>query len=149
MTDNSRARRGCGNNVISHLQKCLPFFNVFAKNNSRIGHPDWGDRVQKELCVFIQIDNSSTICWRSWLMSRCVMCSGLTSEPTHLHHPAHTQLAQDPLTGHTLVISTVPVAHTPLIGKSYVLHNCETCMISQKVHSLGQSQTLCSTLFKR
>ncbi|CAF97945.1 unnamed protein product, partial [Tetraodon nigroviridis] len=33
--------------------------------------------------------------------------SGLASEPSHLHHPAHTQLAQDPLTGHTLVISTV------------------------------------------
>ncbi|KAI3355184.1 hypothetical protein L3Q82_018039, partial [Scortum barcoo] len=42
-------------------------------------------------------------------------CASLTSEPTHLHHQAHTQLAQDPVTGHTLVISTMPVTHTPLI----------------------------------
>lgn len=60
------------------------------------------------------------------------MCPGLTSESTHLHHPAHTQLAQDPLTGHTLVISTMPVAHTPQIGKNH--DNRETCAQSQKLH---------------
>lgn len=65
-------------------------------------------------------------------------CSGLTSEPTHLHHPAHTQLAQDPLTGHTLVISAVSAAHTPLIGERhstiYYLHKmlnvCQTVSIN-------------------
>lgn len=48
-----------------------------------------------------------------------VLCcfAGLASEPTHFHHQGHTQLAQDPLTGHTLVISTVPVTHTPLVGR--------------------------------
>ncbi|XP_062297895.1 hepatocyte nuclear factor 4-gamma isoform X1 [Scomber scombrus] len=41
---------------------------------------------------------------------------GLTSEASHLHHPAHTQLAQDPVTGHTLVISSMPITHTPQIA---------------------------------
>ena len=60
-------------------------------------------------------------CWQSRkfkvVFLFCFICSGLTSEPSHLHHPAHTQLAQDPLTGHTLVISAVSAAHTPLIGE--------------------------------
>lgn len=67
-------------------------------------------------------------------MSYCVLCSGLTSEPTHLHHPTHTQVTQDPLTGHTLVISTVPVTHTPLIGKSRVL-----CLLSGIYLSISNS----------
>uniref|UniRef100_A0A3Q4GB04 Hepatocyte nuclear factor 4-gamma-like n=1 Tax=Neolamprologus brichardi TaxID=32507 RepID=A0A3Q4GB04_NEOBR len=45
-----------------------------------------------------------------------MLLGGLTTEPTHLHHSAHTQLAQDPVTGHTLVISTMPVNHTPQIA---------------------------------
>lgn len=39
-----------GNKVLSHLQKCLPFFSIHAKNNSRIWQPE--DGVQKEQCVF-------------------------------------------------------------------------------------------------
>lgn len=48
-----------------------------------------------------------------------MLFAGLASEPTHFHHhhQGHTQVAQDPLTGHTLVISTVPVTHTPLVGR--------------------------------
>ncbi|XP_076744208.1 hepatocyte nuclear factor 4-gamma isoform X1 [Maylandia zebra] len=45
-----------------------------------------------------------------------MLLGGLATEPTHLHHSAHTQLAQDPVTGHTLVISTMPVNHTPQIA---------------------------------
>ncbi|XP_023121994.1 hepatocyte nuclear factor 4-gamma isoform X1 [Amphiprion ocellaris] len=59
-----------------------------------------------KLCGLAKIDN----------LLHEMLLGGLTSEPTHLHHPAHTQLAQDPVTGHTLVISTVPVAHTPQIA---------------------------------
>ncbi|KAM8823731.1 hepatocyte nuclear factor 4-gamma isoform 2-T2 [Spinachia spinachia] len=55
-----------------------------------------------KLCGLAKIDN----------LLHEMLLGGLTSEATHLHHPAHTQLAQDPLTGHTLVISTLPVAHT-------------------------------------
>ncbi|XP_056155311.1 hepatocyte nuclear factor 4-gamma [Lampris incognitus] len=47
-----------------------------------------------------------------------MLLGGLSSEPAHLHQPSHTQLAQDPLTGHTLVISTMPVTHTPQIAAS-------------------------------
>ncbi|TNN86574.1 Hepatocyte nuclear factor 4-gamma [Liparis tanakae] len=59
-----------------------------------------------KLCGLAKIDN----------LLHEMLLGGLTSEPTHLHHPAHTQLAQDPLTGHTLVISTMPVAHTTAIA---------------------------------
>ncbi|XP_032360064.1 hepatocyte nuclear factor 4-gamma isoform X1 [Etheostoma spectabile] len=59
-----------------------------------------------KLCGLAKIDN----------LLHEMLLGGLTSEPTHVHHPAHTQLAQDPLTGHTLVISTMPVAHTPHIA---------------------------------
>ncbi|XP_076014180.1 hepatocyte nuclear factor 4-gamma [Genypterus blacodes] len=45
-----------------------------------------------------------------------MLLGGVTSEPTFLHDAAHTQLAQDPVTGHTLVISTMPVTHTPQIA---------------------------------
>ncbi|KAF3836026.1 hypothetical protein F7725_028584, partial [Dissostichus mawsoni] len=54
-----------------------------------------------KLCGLAKIDN----------LLHEMLLGGLTSEPTHLHHPTHTQLAQDPLTGHTLVISTMPVTH--------------------------------------
>ncbi|CAJ1082360.1 PREDICTED: hepatocyte nuclear factor 4-gamma isoform X1 [Xyrichtys novacula] len=59
-----------------------------------------------KLCGLAKIDN----------LLHEMLLGGLTSDPTHLHHSAHTQLAQDPLTGHTLVISTMPVTHTPLIA---------------------------------
>uniref|UniRef100_G3NCW1 Hepatocyte nuclear factor 4, gamma n=1 Tax=Gasterosteus aculeatus aculeatus TaxID=481459 RepID=G3NCW1_GASAC len=68
-----------------------------------------------KLCGLAKIDN----------LLHEMLLGGLTSEPTHLHHPAHTQLAQDPLTGHTLVISTLPVAHTTQIGKCQILDNPE------------------------
>ncbi|KAM9333758.1 hepatocyte nuclear factor 4-gamma [Pholidichthys leucotaenia] len=42
-----------------------------------------------------------------------MLLGGLASEATHLHHPTHAQVAQDPVTGHTLVISTMPVIHAP------------------------------------
>uniref|UniRef100_A0A673AKD7 Hepatocyte nuclear factor 4, gamma n=1 Tax=Sphaeramia orbicularis TaxID=375764 RepID=A0A673AKD7_9TELE len=63
-----------------------------------------------KLCGLAKIDN----------LLQEMLLGGLTSEPTHLHHPGHTQLAQDPVTGHTLVISTMPITHTPQLGKSYV-----------------------------
>ncbi|KAM6977682.1 hepatocyte nuclear factor 4-gamma [Aplochiton taeniatus] len=55
-----------------------------------------------KLCGLAKIDN----------LLQEMLLGGLSSEPAHLHHPAHTQLAQDPLTGHTLVISAMPVIQT-------------------------------------
>ncbi|XP_039982170.1 hepatocyte nuclear factor 4-gamma isoform X4 [Xiphias gladius] len=59
-----------------------------------------------KLCGLAKIDN----------LLHEMLLGGLISEPTHLHQPAHTQLAQDPITGHTLVIGTMPVTNTPLIA---------------------------------
>uniref|UniRef100_A0A673ANI6 Hepatocyte nuclear factor 4, gamma n=1 Tax=Sphaeramia orbicularis TaxID=375764 RepID=A0A673ANI6_9TELE len=72
-----------------------------------------------KLCGLAKIDN----------LLQEMLLGGLTSEPTHLHHPGHTQLAQDPVTGHTLVISTMPITHTPQLGKSYVylFNDSHTC----------------------
>uniref|UniRef100_A0A3Q2STA1 Hepatocyte nuclear factor 4-gamma n=1 Tax=Fundulus heteroclitus TaxID=8078 RepID=A0A3Q2STA1_FUNHE len=61
-----------------------------------------------KLCGLAKLDN----------LLHEMLLGGLTAESNHLHHPAHTQLAQDPVTGHTLVISTMPVAHVPPIGKA-------------------------------
>ncbi|XP_052357067.1 hepatocyte nuclear factor 4-gamma-like isoform X2 [Oncorhynchus keta] len=58
-----------------------------------------------KLCGLAKIDN----------LLQEMLLGGLASEPTHLHQPGHTQLAQDPLTGHTLVISAVPATHTSQI----------------------------------
>ncbi|CAB1340922.1 unnamed protein product [Coregonus sp. 'balchen'] len=58
-----------------------------------------------KLCGLAKIDN----------LLHEMLLGGLASEPTQLHHPGHTQLAQDPLTGHTLVISTMPATHTTQI----------------------------------
>lgn len=60
-------------------------------------------------------------------MGVSVFCPGLTSDNSHFHHPAHAQLTQDPVTGHTLLISTMPVAHTQQIGRE----NAHTSNISQ------------------
>ncbi|XP_068160241.1 hepatocyte nuclear factor 4-gamma isoform X2 [Antennarius striatus] len=59
-----------------------------------------------KLCGLAKIDN----------LLHEMLLGGLTSEPTHPHNASHTQLAQDPLTAHTLVISAMPAAHTPLIA---------------------------------
>ncbi|XP_013863919.1 hepatocyte nuclear factor 4-gamma isoform X3 [Austrofundulus limnaeus] len=59
-----------------------------------------------KLCGLAKIDN----------LLHEMLLGGLTTEPAHLHHQAHTQLAQDPVTGHTLVISTMPVTHIPQIA---------------------------------
>uniref|UniRef100_A0A3Q3WBM0 Uncharacterized protein n=1 Tax=Mola mola TaxID=94237 RepID=A0A3Q3WBM0_MOLML len=59
-----------------------------------------------KLCGLAKIDN----------LLHEMLLGGDAQPPAHLHHPAHTQLAQDPLTGHTLVISTMPVTNTPLIA---------------------------------
>ncbi|XP_042164697.1 hepatocyte nuclear factor 4-gamma isoform X3 [Oncorhynchus tshawytscha] len=57
-----------------------------------------------KLCGLAKIDN---------LLQEMLLGGGcLASEPAHLHQPGHTQLAQDPLTGHTLVISAMPATHT-------------------------------------
>ncbi|KAL4657265.1 hepatocyte nuclear factor 4-gamma-like [Arapaima gigas] len=37
-----------------------------------------------------------------------MLLGGLSTEPTHLPQPGHAQLAQDPLTGQTLLISSLP-----------------------------------------
>nr|XP_046148599.1 hepatocyte nuclear factor 4-gamma isoform X1 [Oncorhynchus gorbuscha]XP_046148601.1 hepatocyte nuclear factor 4-gamma isoform X1 [Oncorhynchus gorbuscha]XP_046148602.1 hepatocyte nuclear factor 4-gamma isoform X1 [Oncorhynchus gorbuscha] len=58
-----------------------------------------------KLCGLAKIDN----------LLQEMLLGGLSAEPAHLHHPGHTQLAQDPLTGHTLVISTMPATHTTQI----------------------------------
>ncbi|XP_029552739.1 hepatocyte nuclear factor 4-gamma isoform X3 [Salmo trutta] len=58
-----------------------------------------------KLCGLAKIDN----------LLHEMLLGGLAAEPAHLHHPGHTQLAQDPLTGHTLVISTMPATHTTQI----------------------------------
>ncbi|XP_052339561.1 hepatocyte nuclear factor 4-gamma isoform X1 [Oncorhynchus keta] len=54
-----------------------------------------------KLCGLAKIDN----------LLQEMLLGGLSAEPAHLHHSGHTQLAQDPLTGHTLVISTMPATH--------------------------------------
>ncbi|XP_023806050.1 hepatocyte nuclear factor 4-gamma isoform X1 [Oryzias latipes] len=59
-----------------------------------------------KLCGLAKIDN----------LLHEMLLGGLASEQSHLHHQGHTQLAQDPVTGHTLVISTVPVLHAPQIA---------------------------------
>ncbi|XP_077410580.1 hepatocyte nuclear factor 4-gamma isoform X2 [Vanacampus margaritifer] len=59
-----------------------------------------------KLCGLAKIDN----------LLHEMLLGGLTSENTHLHHPAHTQLTQDPVTGHTLLISTMPITHTQQIA---------------------------------
>ncbi|XP_034019627.1 hepatocyte nuclear factor 4-gamma isoform X1 [Thalassophryne amazonica] len=59
-----------------------------------------------KLCGLTKIDN----------LLHEMLLGGLNSDPAHLHHPAHTQLAQDPVTGHTFVISTMPVSHLPRIA---------------------------------
>ncbi|XP_031692196.1 hepatocyte nuclear factor 4-gamma isoform X3 [Oncorhynchus kisutch] len=61
-----------------------------------------------KLCGLAKIDN---------LLQEMLLGGGcLASEPAHLHQPGHTQLAQDPLTGHTLVISAMPATHTSQIA---------------------------------
>ncbi|XP_051785279.1 hepatocyte nuclear factor 4-gamma isoform X1 [Erpetoichthys calabaricus] len=37
-----------------------------------------------------------------------MLLGGSVNETAHLHHPVHPQLAQDPVTGHTIVLSTIP-----------------------------------------
>ncbi|XP_070960773.1 hepatocyte nuclear factor 4-gamma-like isoform X2 [Oncorhynchus clarkii lewisi] len=59
-----------------------------------------------KLCGLAKIDN----------LLQEMMLGGLASESAHLHQPGHTQLAQDPLTGHTLVISAMPATHTSQIA---------------------------------
>nr|XP_046211468.1 hepatocyte nuclear factor 4-gamma-like isoform X2 [Oncorhynchus gorbuscha] len=59
-----------------------------------------------KLCGLAKIDN----------LLQEMLLGGLASEPTHLHQPGHTQLAQDPLTGQTLVISAMPATHTSQIA---------------------------------
>ncbi|XP_064875362.1 hepatocyte nuclear factor 4-gamma-like isoform X3 [Oncorhynchus nerka] len=61
-----------------------------------------------KLCGLAKIDN---------LLHEMLLGGGcLASEPAHLHQPGHTQLAQDPLTGHTLVISAMPATHASQIA---------------------------------
>ncbi|KAJ0059643.1 hypothetical protein NL108_009146, partial [Boleophthalmus pectinirostris] len=55
-----------------------------------------------KLCGLAKIDN----------LLQEMLLGGFTTESAHLHHPTHTQLAQDPVTGHTLVISAMPVTHS-------------------------------------
>ncbi|KAL2085375.1 hypothetical protein ACEWY4_018695 [Coilia grayii] len=43
-----------------------------------------------------------------------MLLGGLTAEQPHLHPPGHPQLAQDPHTGHTLVISSINSIPAPL-----------------------------------
>lgn len=47
-----------------------------------------------------------------------VIFAGTSNDASHLHHPVHPHLAQDPLTGQTILISsmTAPV-HTEQIRK--------------------------------
>ncbi|XP_051910640.1 hepatocyte nuclear factor 4-gamma isoform X3 [Hippocampus zosterae] len=59
-----------------------------------------------KLCGLAKIDN----------LLQEMLLGGLTSDNTHFHHPAHAQLTQDPVTGHALLISTMPVAHTQQIA---------------------------------
>lgn len=69
-----------------------------------------------------------------------MLFAGLASDPTHFHHQGHTQLAQNPLTGHTLVISAVPVTHTPLVGRlcaCMCAHACDRMLTDESVKSLS------------
>ncbi|XP_077480430.1 hepatocyte nuclear factor 4-gamma [Stigmatopora argus] len=59
-----------------------------------------------KLCGLAKIDN----------LLHEMLLGGLTSENTHLHHPVHTQMTQDPLTGQTVLISTMPFTHTQQIA---------------------------------
>ncbi|XP_072323629.1 hepatocyte nuclear factor 4-gamma-like isoform X2 [Scyliorhinus torazame] len=39
-----------------------------------------------------------------------MLLGGTTSDPSHLHHPVHPHVAQDPMTGQTILISSMPAA---------------------------------------
>ncbi|XP_043545075.1 hepatocyte nuclear factor 4-gamma-like isoform X3 [Chiloscyllium plagiosum] len=42
-----------------------------------------------------------------------MLLGGTANDPSHLHHPGHPHVAQDPLTGQTILISSMPAAaHT-------------------------------------
>lgn len=69
----------------------------------------------------------------------CSIWPGLTSDPAHGHHTAHTQLATVPVTGHTLVISTMPVLHTPQTGKKHPSDHM-SYIITMITHMLAVSQ---------
>lgn len=72
---------------------------------------------------------------------RCIRCcclfSGLSSEPTFFHNPAHTQLVQDHMNGHTVVISTMAAAHTPQIGKTNLTHKKLHAVTWTRQHTLS------------
>ncbi|XP_006634664.1 hepatocyte nuclear factor 4-gamma isoform X1 [Lepisosteus oculatus] len=42
-----------------------------------------------------------------------MLLGGTAAEPTHFHHPVHPHVAQDPLTGQTVLISTLPTPVHP------------------------------------
>ncbi|MBN3319967.1 HNF4A factor, partial [Atractosteus spatula] len=42
-----------------------------------------------------------------------MLLGGTAAEPSHFHHPVHPQVAQDPLTGQTVLISTLPTPVHP------------------------------------
>lgn len=127
--------------ILAHLLKKVIKANFplpFLMNNLILGY------------ILICMTIKSCFCWCSWFITPCVVLfSGLAAEPTHLHHQGHTQLAQDPLTGHTLVISTMPVTHAPLIGGLwdvcvYVCACNRTLLFDDSAKSLSPLPSPCS-----
>ncbi|XP_067836634.1 hepatocyte nuclear factor 4-gamma-like isoform X2 [Heptranchias perlo] len=78
-----------------------------------------------------------------------MLLGGTTSDPSHLHHPVHPHVAQDPVTGQTILISSMPAAvhseqmstpETPLPSppqgsgqEQYKLASNQLSVISQQV----------------
>ncbi|XP_072427477.1 hepatocyte nuclear factor 4-gamma-like isoform X4 [Chiloscyllium punctatum] len=57
----------------------------------------------------IQIDDNEYACLKAIVF----FDPGTANDPSHLHHPGHPHVAQDPLTGQTILISSMPAAaHT-------------------------------------
>ncbi|KAM9775307.1 hepatocyte nuclear factor 4-gamma isoform 1-T1 [Syngnathus typhle] len=65
-----------------------------------------------KLCGLAKVDNLL----QEMLLGGDNACRRLPSENTHLHHPSHPQLTHEPVTGHTLLISTMPIIHTQQIA---------------------------------
>ncbi|XP_078072466.1 hepatocyte nuclear factor 4-gamma-like isoform X4 [Mustelus asterias] len=63
-----------------------------------------------------------------------MLLGGTTSDPSHLHHPVHPHVAQDPMTGQTILISSMPAA-----GHSEQMSTPETPLPSPPQGS-GQEQ---------
>ncbi|KAJ8413475.1 hypothetical protein AAFF_G00094710 [Aldrovandia affinis] len=72
-----------------------------------------------------------------------MLLGGLSTEPSHLHPPGHPQLAKDPLTGQTVVLSALPTpAHAEHIASPETPTPSPPQGPGQEVYKLAPSPTL-------